>query len=364
MKRILALILALSLCLGCLLSCNDETPSESSSIPPSESSSPSEESSSSTSADSSSSSLSEPEPGVQAPNETAVQVKQTKKYYRQISSGYSRTTATSTGIHVDGQVFSDGVFEMNQTSQYKILSSHSELEAFSLLNYDEIESDLFEENRVVAVLEHHIGPSVDAKTPSGLYDIKLDGTNILEITMELFYTSLLSTSDIIDVYTLFFIVVPSVELEQISQGGSITIKREFLEQYTLNAYTIESVTDNTEAYYVESHETMKRLDLYSTISRLPSLSCPCIVIRLEESIETDFIVNSFKYENGEIYITVQIFDKEEMKEYYEFPNNLVVVSLPNYDKIEKPEGEGGAEGETSYDFPADSPINIVLEYVS
>lgn len=358
MKRILALILALSFCLGCLLSCNDETPSESSSIPPRDSSSPSEESSSS------SSSEPDPEPSVQLPNKTTVQVKQTKKYYRQISSGYSRTTATSTGIHVDGQVFSDGVFEMNQTSQYKILSSHSELEMFSLLNRDEVEANLFDENRVVAVLEYHIGPSVDAKTPSGLYDIKLDGTNILEITMELFYTSLLSTSDIIDVYTLFFIVVPSVELEQISQGGSIMAKREFLEQYTLNAYTIESVTDNTEAYYVESHETMKRLDLYSTISRLPSLSCPCIVIRLEESIETDFIINSFKYENGEMYITVQIFDKEEMKEYYELPNNLVVVSLPNYDKIEKPEGEGGPEGETSYDFPSDSPINIVLEFVS
>lgn len=358
MKRILALMLALSLCLGCLLSCNDETPSDSSSS--------SEESSSSTSADASSSSSSEPdpEPSVQFPNKTTVQVKQTKKYYRQISSGYSRTTATSTGIHEDGKVFSDGFFEMNQTSQYKILSSHSELEAFSLLNIDEVESNLFEENRVVAVLEYHMGASIDAIMPSGFCNIRLDTTNGLEITMELFYRALLSTEDMIDVYTLFFIVIPNAELEQVVQDGALTVKRKKLEQYTLNPYMIEGVTDNTEAYYVGSHEIMKKLDLYGAISKLPPLSYPCIVIRLDESIETDFIVNSFKYENGEIYITIQIFDEEEMKESYELPNNLVVVSLPDYDELERPEGEEESEGNISYDFPADSPINIVLEYVS
>ena len=347
MKRILALILALTLCLGCLLSCNDETPSESSSAPPSDSSSPSEESSSS------SSSEPDPEPSVQLPNKTTVQVKQTNRYYRQISSGYSRTVAYA-GKNKAGNAFSDGIFEMNQTSQYKILSSHSELETFSLLNYDKIESDLFEENRVVAILRYHLGPSADAKRELGFYNAAFGVEDGAKIELDIYSTGGDSTEDIVDVYTLNFIVVPKAILEGVQATGAVTVNAARLEQYDASVYKIDTTVESVEAYYVADSEAKEKTQILDGLRYLPSY--PYIAIHLEEPIETDFVINSFKYENGEMYITVQIFDKEEKKEQYEFPSNLVVVSLQPH--------RSGLEISVPDYMPTNAWINVTFEYIS
>ncbi len=349
MKKILLLLLALALSVSAFAGCDREEPSDSSSAPPSESSFAPDESSSS------SNDPSLPEPSVQAPNETKVEVKQTKKYYRQISSGYSRTTATSTGIHHDGKVFLDGVFEMNQASQYKVLSSHSELQAFSLLNYDEAEANLFEENRVVAILRYHKGPSGDAKRESGLYNARFDANDGVKIELDLYYSGLDSTEDEIDVYELYFIVVPKAEVEQAEPTGGLTVNAKLLAQYNADTYKIENAVEKTEAYYIPSAEAKDRIELFDTVS-IRTHSYPFLAIHLEEAIETDFIVNGFKYENGEIYITIQIFEKTEMSNSHELPANLLIVSLQPH--------RWDLEIAVPNNMPADSPINITLEYVS
>ncbi len=346
MKKLLALILVLILCLGCLLSCNEneESSCESSSEPSSESESSSSEASS----------VIEPSDTQKAPNETKTQVKHTEKYYRQISSGYVRTIVDYAGSQRNGNVFLDGIFEMNKTSQFKILSSHNELQAFSLLNPSDIESDLFEENHVVAILDYYFGPSGPAETPSGFYNLAFNENNELQITMDLFRTSLSTTTDMRDVYELYLVVVPNSEIEDANQSGIATINKECLEEYNdFNIYEVEKTVEKTEAYYVENRESKEKVEILDGLGWLPSY--PFVAIHLEEPVETDFVVNSFKYENGEIYLTVQIFDKKEMN-MFDFPANLITVSLQPID--------GGYEVPLPDNMPSDCAVNITFEYVS
>ena len=47
-------------------------------------------------------------------------------------------------------------------------------------------------------------------------------------------------------------------------------------------------------------------------------------------IKTDCIVNDLRYENGEIFITVEVFEKTEMVHLHEISANLILVPLkPN-----------------------------------
>ena len=346
MKKLLALLLVLLLCFSCLLSCdeNEESSSESSSVEaPSESESSSSESSS----------VIEPSDAPKAPNETKTQVKHTEKYYRQISLKYYKITNTPVS-DAEKEVFSDGIFELNQTSQYKIISSHDGLEAFSLLNPSEVEADLFEENRVIAILDYYLGPSDPAESPSGFYNLAFNENNELQITMDLFRTSLTTTEDKSNVYDLYLVVVPNSELENANQSGIATINKNYLEEYNdYNIYEVEKTVEKTEAYYVENRESREKVEILDGLGWLPSY--PFIAIRLENPLETDFVVNSFKYENGEIYLTVQIFGKKEM-EMFDFPTNLITVSLQPIDlntEISLPDN-----------ISSDCAVNITLEYVS
>ena len=362
MKKLLALLLVLLLCFSCLLSCdeNEESSSESSSVEaPSESESSSSESSSveapseSESSSSESSSVIEPSDAPKAPNETKTQVKHTEKYYRQISLKYYKITNTPVS-DAEKEVFSDGIFELNQTSQYKIISSHDGLEAFSLLNPSEVEADLFEENRVIAILDYYLGPSDPAEAPSGFYNLAFNENNELQITMDLFRTSLTTTEDKSNVYELYLVVVPNSVLESANQSGIAAINKNYLEEYNdYNIYEVEKTVEKTEAYYVENRESREKIEILDGLGWLPSY--PFIAIHLENPLETDFVVNSFKYENGEIYLTVQIFGKKEM-EMFDFPANLITVSLQPID--------GGYEVPLPDNMPSDCAINITLEYVS
>ena len=345
MKKLLALLLVLLLCFSCLLSCdeNEESSSESSSVEaPSESESSSSESSS----------VIEPSDTPKAPNETKTQVKQTEKYYRQISSGYVRTIVDYSGSQHNGNAFSDDIFDVNKTSQFKIFSSHNELQAFSLLNHSEIESDLFEENRIVAILRYYTDGSISAISEVGFYNATFNGDNA-KIELDLYHTGGDSTEDIVDCYELYFIVLPITEIGEAGANGSIAINAERLTQYNSNAYKIDATVEKTEAYYVENRESREKIEILDGLGWLPSY--PFIAIHLENPLETDFVVNSFKYENGEIYLTVQIFGKKEM-EMFDFPANLITVSLQPID--------GGYEVPLPDNMPSDCAINITLEYVS
>lgn len=349
MKKLLALFLALILCFGCLLSCDEneesscESSSESSSVEiPSESENLSSESSSDI----------EPSDTPKAPNETKTQVKQTEKYYRQISSGYVRTIVDYSGSQHNGNAFSDDIFDVNKTSQFKIFSSHNELQAFSLLNHSEIESDLFEENRIVAILRYYTDGSGSAISEVGFYNATFNGDNA-KIELDLYHTGGDSTEDIVDCYELYFVVLPIAEIGEEVTNGNIAVNAERLINYDSNAYKIDVVSEKTEAYYVENRESKEKIEILDGLGSLPSY--PFVAIHLENPIETDFVVNSFKYENGEMYLTVQIFDKQEM-ETFDFPTNLIVVSLRPIDlntEISLPDN-----------IPSDCTVNITFEYVS
>ena len=354
MKKLLALFLALILCFGCLLSCDEneesscESSSESSSVEiPSESENLSSESSSDI----------EPSDAPKAPNETKTQVKHTEKYYRQLSLKHYKITSNTPVTDAEREafkVFSEGIFEMNQTPQYKIISSHDELEAFSLLNPSEIEADLFEENRVIAILDYYFGPISPAESPSGFYNLVFNENNELQITMDLFQISLLMTDFTSNVYELYLIVLPNSEIENANQSGIAAINKNYLEEYNdYNIYEVEKTVEKTEAYYVENRESKEKIEILEGLGWLPSY--PFVAIHLENPIETDFVVNSFKYENGEMYLTVQIFDKKEM-EMFDFPANLITVSLQPID--------GGYEIHLPDNIPSDCTVNITFEYVS
>lgn len=341
------LILIFALCLGSLFSCNNEDPSSFLSSSSSEGGLSNNEESSSSMA---------PSQNLQAPNETKTQIKQTEKYYRQISSEYSRTVVVLSNIHQDGRVFSDGFFVMNGQSQYKILSSHSELQAFSLLNCDEVETSLFEENCVVAILRYYEGSSVDSKRESGFYNANFTANDGAKIELDLYHAENDSTDDTARIYTLYFVVVPKGELEGAELTGTVTINEVQFNQYNTFTYKLKTTTQNTEAYFVADRESKEKVKILDEARLLPQ-SYPYIAIHLEKPIETDFIVNGFKYENGYIYITLQIFERMEMSA-NTLESNLIIVSLAphsldfNYD-LNIPD-----------DIPKNCSINIVFEQLN
>jgi hypothetical protein len=147
---------------------------------------------------------------------------------------------------------------------------------------------------------------------------------------------------------------PNVKVYGVQATGAVTVNAARLEQYDASVYKIDTTVESVEAYYVADSEAKEKTQILDGLRYLPSY--PYIAIHLEAPIETDFVINSFKYENGEMYITVQIFDREEMKEQYEFPSNLVVVSLQPH--------RFGLEISVHDHMPTNAWINVTFEYIS
>ena len=248
------------------------------------------------------------------------------KYYREIGTTY---TKIADGVNYEkDQIFLDGVFEMNQKSQCKIISSHDELQAFTLLNYGEIENDIFDDNYIVAVLHYFKGSSIDETIFAGYYDIDLKDSESPKIELDTYlqYGLFVSTEDIRDVYQLHFLVVEKEEIDYSNEICNINVNENELEQYDMEVFAIENVTDTTKAYYVESKEELEALGLLKN----SWIYTPCVAIHLSEKIKTDCIVNDLRYENGEIFITVEVFEKTEMVHLHEISANLILVPLkPN-----------------------------------
>ena len=277
-----------------------------------------------------------------------------QRYYKEISSGYSTTTAVGGKINKNGHVFDNGAFEIKQESQYKVISSLSELSEFSLVNCEEVENTVFDENYIVSILHYSKRPSEDNKASLGLYNADFNNEKP-EITVDFFYTSLIGSEDKVDVYELHFVVVPKTEITNTNQGHSITVNMNVVDQYEIVAYAVEAQNEDVKAYYIDSEEARKNIDALS-LNNINISLYPCIAIVLNEPIKNDYIVNTFKYENGEVYITIEIYEKLEMDYLHEISANLLVVSLTPYRE--------GLEIDVPDNISKDCEVNVIFKKVT
>lgn len=292
-----------------------------------------------------------------------------KKYYREIESSYRNypeedivDDGIDEGIgltkdYLKDPIFLDSGFEMNQESQYKIIDSFDELQSFTLLNHDEIDPNIFENNYVVVILHHFMGPSMGGDYTMGFYNGNFESNGEATITYDE-YSDLhkCATEDYRDVYRLHFIAVPKNEIEYTDEICKISLNKNTIEQYQLEAYRVDADTEETKAYWFLSYEEAKN-ELEFFVGRI-DFDSPFIVIHLSEGIETDYIVNGFKYENGEIFITIEIYNKNEsfyLDDQYEFAANLILVSLrPNRAELEITVPD---------DIHSDCNVNVIFKYV-
>lgn len=274
-----------------------------------------------------------------------------KKYYREINSSY--TTDTDGVVWENDQIFLDGVFEMKQESQYKVISSETELQMFTLLKSDEIEENIFDNNYIVAILHYYIGPSISAREPVGFYNADFNAEQ--KIILDTFYNyQYNSTEDERDIYRLHFIVVPKEEISNIEGSKFIEVNVNEIEQYNMRAYAVDTKTKEVKAYYLNNEEAKQKLDILNSVAHF-WIDSPCIAIHLSETIKTDFIVNDFKYENGEIFITVEIFKKTEMNYLHEISSNLILVSLRPH--------RGDLTINVPDNIPPECKVNVVFKNV-
>ena len=276
--------------------------------------------------------------------------KETKKYYRELESSY--TTVADGVVYEKDQIFLDGVFEMKKESQYTVLTSHSDLEAFTLLNRNNIEEDIFEDNYVVAILHYYIGASIEGHYSVGFYYADfVTGTISLDRVWKYEQGE---TCDVKNVYRLHFIVVPKNEIQATKGVHPITVNEQRVEQYSMKAICVEAATEKTTAYYCENYSDVGKIDGFEAVRVEEAF--PCVLIHLDKKIETDYIVNGFKYENEEIYITVLIFERTEMKFLSSEEANLLAVSLLPH------------EAELEINLPeadlTDCKINVIFEKVT
>ena len=283
--------------------------------------------------------------------DNSVNTIQIKKYYKEISSSY--TTDTDGVVWENDQIFLDGVFEMKQESQYKVISSETELEMFTLLKCDEIEENIFDNNYIVAILHYYIGPSIGASEPVGFFDADFNGEQ--KIILDTFYNyQYNSTEDERDIYRLHFIVVPKEEISNTEGIKFIEVKVNKIEQYNMRAYAVDTKTEEVKAYYLNNEEAKQKLDILNSADHF-WIDSPCIAIHLSETIKTDFVVNGFKYENGEIFITVEIFEKNEMNYLHEISSNLILVSLRPH--------RGDLTINVPDNIPLECKVNVVFKNV-
>jgi hypothetical protein len=267
----------------------------------------------------------------EVPNDdTSFQEMENKKYYQELSSSYNSED------NIADQIFIDGGFERNSKSQYKIISSNDELQSFTLLNEYKIDNSMFEDNCIVAILHYYVDSSKSAKLITGFYNISFDSN--FEIKADKCYKyDTDSTDDSVDTYKLYFLVVPKEEIDENQKQGNISVIENVLEQYNISVIATENSYKTTNAYFMSDSEN------------------PFIKICLNEPIETDYIVNGFKYKNGELYITIQIFEKTEMIYLHKISGNQINVSLlPNRDdyQINLPD-----------ETPLNCEVNIIIERI-
>ena len=278
-------------------------------------------------------------------------ITQVKKYYKEINSSY--TTDTDGVVWENDQIFLDGFFEMKQESQYKVISSETEFQMFTLLKSDEIEENVFDNNYIVAILHYYIGPSISASEPVGFYDA--DFNDEQKIVLDTFYNyQYNSTEDERDIYRLHFIVVPKEEVSNTEGTKFIEVDANEIEQYNMRAYAIDTKIEEIKAYYLNSEEAKQKLDILNSVEHF-WIDSPCIAIHLSETIKTDFIVNGFKYENGEIFITVEIFEKTEMNYLHEISSNLILVSLRPH--------RGDLSINVPDNIPLECKVNVVFKKI-
>ncbi|MBE6664309.1 MAG: hypothetical protein E7602_07445 [Ruminococcaceae bacterium] len=294
---------------------------------------------------------------------------QVQKYYKEIGSGYrnypqeendynGEGVYTGVGLTEDylkDPIFIDSGFEMKQESLYKIVDSFEELEAFSLLNRDEVEEDVFENNYIVVILHYFIGPSSGNQMTLGFYD----GFNVYKngkesvITLDKCYNyGYDATEDERDVYRLHFIVVPKTEMLYTDEVNKININENKVEQYNIEIHKVEAEAEETKAYYFSSSSELKnKLELFDANI---FISGPYIAVHLSEEIKTDYLVNEFRYENGEIFITVEIYETTKAYYQHQICGNLIIVSL-------KPH-RGDLEINLPNDIAPECKVNVVFEY--
>ena len=275
---------------------------------------------------------------------------ETRKYYREFGSNY--TKFLNCAGYKEDQIFREDVFEMKKESQYIAFKSKAELEVFTLLNHNEIEEDFFESNYVVALLHYFRGPSVGGEYSVGFYDADFIQNETIEVDRVWKYNED-ATEDVVDIYMLHFIAVPKNEIQTTGEVFSISVNENVVEQYNREAICIDTTVEKTTAYYFNERADIYEIDAFKNLSNLPSF--PCIAIHLDKAIETDYIVNGFKYENGEVFITVQVFETTQMEYLHGISANLLVVSLVPH--------VGGLEINVPDDNLANCKINVIFENV-
>ncbi len=346
MKKLFSIILCLILCMLAFVSCDNGTSKEDSSEDGSLDTEVESESSNfkSDNEDETTTKFEDSENApVDTQNQGTIQIVQAQKYYREIASGYS-----------DENTFIDGVFEMNNESQYKIISSKAELQEFTLLQHESVEDELFENNYIVAILHYYIGPSVSSKIFVGFYNADLK--NEQKILLDTFYNYQYdSTTDMRNNYSLHFIVVPKIETSHDAGIKNITISENEIEQYNMTALAIANSTEKTKAYYINNESRKNELEILDSISK-NFMTYPSIAIHLNEVISSDYLVNGFKYENGEIFITVEIYEKNEMILLHQENANLLIISLiphnASFDIIFPDE------------IPTDCKVNVIFKNIT
>ena len=148
--------------------------------------------------------------------------------------------------------------------------------------------------------------------------------------------------------------MPNEEVSNAEEIKFIEVNVNELEQYDMYAYAVDTKTEEVKAYYLNSEEAKQNLDILNSVAHF-WIDSPCIAIHLSETIKTDFIVNGFKYENGEIFITVEIFEKTEMNYLHQISSNLILVSLRPH--------RGDLTINVPDNIPPECKVNVVFKNV-
>ena len=148
---------------------------------------------------------------------------------------------------------------------------------------------------------------------------------------------------------MHFIVVPKTEINVSDGVQRIHINENKLEEYPIEVYDIPNITEEITAYYVPNEEAKNNISELDTIN---VYQFPYIVIHLNKEIQTDYMVKDFQYTNGEIFVTIEIFEKREMEYLHEHSTNLIIAILPKR-----------ILGEEIKDIPAECQVNVVFKNV-
>ncbi len=276
------------------------------------------------------------------------------KYYKEFSSSY--TVIADGVVYEEDQIFLDGIFEPKQKSQYIALTSRTDLEAFTLLNHNEIDESIFNYNYIVAILHYTLGPSIGGPTSAGFYNGSFDKTSA-QVKMDTYYNyGYNATENKRDVYRLYFVAVPKESVSTINEVCNLSIEEIKLEQYDMAVYSNhEHQTDTTQTYFLANRDALDSLEIFDGI--IPAVSFPLIAIHLSEPIYAEYIVNSFCYTGERIYIKIQLLKPRELNDSNDWGNMIFVSLSPHRADINIELPESIAELENC-------PIYVVFETIT